>query len=355
MYVRALGGTWFSHPFWKTRFKLTSQADVDRLRASDVPYVEIDDALGIGLGASELCEPAAPDDAALPAHLAPEGQSGRLVMRRASGGPDRALLARSQAARTVTRAKAVMQEMFAAARLGQNIPTAEAAKLVDEIDHVIATGERALLDVVRMKRADEYTYLHSVAVCALMLTLARHIGLAPTEVRECGLAGLLHDVGKMKVPPEILHKQGPLSDSEFACVKTHAQQGYEVLCEAADLPAAVLVVARFHHEKIDGTGYPLGLSGDQIPLVARMGAICDVYDALTSNRAYKQAWAPARALAAMAQWPGHFDRQLLSSFVQCLDLEGCDFQQATPCGDKSPPPHAMTDKQPDCLPLRARD
>jgi putative nucleotidyltransferase with HDIG domain len=176
-----------------------------------------------------------------------------------------------------------------------------------------------LLDAVQMKTADEYTYLHSVAVCALMLKLARQLGLPSEAARECGLAGLLHDVGKMRVPAEVLHKRAALTDDEFELVKAHAEEGFLILRDVAGLPATAMEVARLHHEKIDGTGYPLGLTGEEIPMIAKMGAICDVYDALTSNRAYKAAWTPAKALETMAAAPGHFDAALLQSFAQCIE------------------------------------
>jgi putative nucleotidyltransferase with HDIG domain len=226
----------------------------------------------------------------------------------------------ARAQRTVTRGKAVVQALFDSARLGQAVPVAEAMSLVAEMDDLFARGEHKLLDVIRMKTADEYTYLHSVAVCALMLKLARQLGMPESEARECGLAGLLHDVGKMRIPADVLHKRGALTDAEYVQVQAHAEEGFVMLSVVPDLPEAAMTVARLHHEKIDGTGYPLQLSGEAIPLVARMGAICDVYDALTSDRAYKQAWPPAKALEAMAGWEGHFDPSLLEAFAASVGI-----------------------------------
>lgn len=320
MYVRRLGGSFFSHPFWRTSFKLTSQSDVDRLRSSGVPYVEIDDALGCGPIEHEALQSRSET------HLVDrigenivnynERQSYHLKSyvtpaRRAE---------HHRAVHAVSRAKSVVGKLFEAVHRGSNIPVEEALKLVEEVDGMFERGETMLLDVVRMKTADQYTYLHSVAVCALMLKFARHIDMTAEEVRECGLAGLLHDVGKMRIPENVLHKPGPLTDEEFELVKCHAQEGFQTLQGVPDLPAAALDVALLHHEKIDGSGYPFGLSGDEIPHIARMGAICDVYDALTSDRAYKAGWEPAEAIERMLASDGHFDRALLKAFAECLNL-----------------------------------
>jgi HD-GYP domain-containing protein (c-di-GMP phosphodiesterase class II) len=118
----------------------------------------------------------------------------------------------------------------------------------------------------------------------------------------------------------MLHKPGSLTDEEFEVVKSHAQQGFQTLQSVPDLPVAALDVALLHHEKIDGSGYPLGLSGEQIPHIARMGAICDVYDALTSDRAYKAAWEPTKAIERMFAADGHFDEALLNAFAKSLNF-----------------------------------
>jgi hypothetical protein len=151
-----------------------------------------------------------------------------------------------------------------------------------------------------------------------MVNFARHLGLPDDTVRDLGLAGLLHDIGKMDVPPEILNKPGRLSDEEFAIARLHPERGCAILDRADAIPAAAIDVCRHHHEKIDGTGYPFGLKGGEISLAARMGAICDVYDALTSDRVYKQAWSPIEAVTAMHGWDGQFDRDLLFTFYQSI-------------------------------------
>lgn len=135
------------------------------------------------------------------------------------------------------------------------------------------------------------------------------------------MAGLLHDIGKMAMPLDVLNKPGKLSDDEYAIMRSHPERGHAMLLAAQTAVSdAVLDVCLHHHEKVDGTGYPHRLAGEEISLLARMGAICDVYDAITSNRPYKTAWDASGSLARMAQWQGHFDTQLLHAFVRTVGI-----------------------------------
>lgn len=179
------------------------------------------------------------------------------------------------AALLCSRAKAAVVSMFRDARMGQAIDTAHASDLVDEISASVLRHPNALLSLVRLKTSDEYTYMHSVAVCALMIALARQLELPDPLVREAGLAGLLHDIGKMAVPDPILNKPGKLTDPEFGLVRRHPQNGARMLLDCRQVSALVVDVCLHHHERIDGTGYPFGLAQEQISLLARMGAVCD--------------------------------------------------------------------------------
>ena len=211
--------------------------------------------------------------------------------------------------------------MFSDARMGLAIETEQAAALVQEISDSVLRHPNALISLARLKSADEYTYMHSVAVCALMIALARRLGLAEAKVREAGLAGLLHDVGKMAIPDEVLNKPGKLTDSEFNIVRNHPEAGGKILRDSGNVSALVLDVCLHHHEKVDGSGYPHRLTGDQISLFAKMGAVCDVYDAITSDRPYKKGWDPAESIRRMAEWSkGHFDEAVFQAFVKSVGI-----------------------------------
>jgi HD-GYP domain-containing protein (c-di-GMP phosphodiesterase class II) len=307
MHLHALEGAWLSHPFWKTRFVIDSDDDLTKLHGSGVAECWIDTALGLDV-AGERSVSAAPRAAAPVAANPPPAA--------------RATLAEElqRAARLCKRSHDAVTEMFAEARLGRAIDAEHCIPLVHDITESVFRNPGALVSLARLKTQDDYTYMHSVAVCALMVALARQLGLDEARCRDAGLAGLLHDTGKALMPPEVLNKPGKLTDAEFAVMKLHPQRGHELLSEGRAVAGDALDVCLHHHEKFDGSGYPHGLASEAIELLARMGAVCDVYDAVTSHRAYKAAWDPADSLARMASWKGHFDAAVLQAFVRSLGI-----------------------------------
>ncbi|MFG6414901.1 HD-GYP domain-containing protein [Roseateles sp. DC23W] len=326
MYIQSLEGSWLSHPFWKTKFVLTEAADLAALKSSGVPAVWIDDAKGDDV-APPPSAPDAPAEAAEPAEPAEPAPAVAPEPVVAAPSPPAAPPARvsmedevDRAAQVLGRAKVAVVALFGEARLGKAIDSEVCLPIVDEVTSSLARNPSAFVSLARLKTKDDYTYMHSIAVCGLMVALGRQMGLGDNEVREAGLAGLLHDVGKMQMPLAVLNKPGALTDAEFDIMRSHPMRGWELLKDGAKVPAAALDVCLHHHEKMDGTGYPHKLAGDQISLMARMGAVCDVYDAITSTRPYKAAWDPAGSLQRMAQWKGQFDPVVFQAFVKSVGI-----------------------------------
>jgi HD-GYP domain-containing protein (c-di-GMP phosphodiesterase class II) len=225
-----------------------------------------------------------------------------------------------RAARLCRSASKQVQQMFDDARLGRTLDAAGCSALVHDISASMTRNPGALLTLARLKTQDDYSYMHSVAVCALMIALGRQLGMDDGQCREAGVAGLMHDIGKAFIPPAILAKPGKLDDAEFAVIKTHPERGHHALVAGDTMAPSTLDVCLHHHERMDGKGYPHGLAGDQISLLARMGAVCDVYDAVTSDRPYKAGWDPADAIARMSQWEGHFDPAMIRALVLSLGV-----------------------------------
>jgi HD-GYP domain-containing protein (c-di-GMP phosphodiesterase class II) len=225
-----------------------------------------------------------------------------------------------QAAAVCGQGRRAVVSMFNEARMGRALDAESCLPLVDDISSSVMRNPGALVSLARLKTQDDYSYMHSVAVCALMVALSRQLGQDDDTCRRAGLAGLLHDLGKAVMPLQVLNKPGRLTDEEFAIMRTHPVRGHELLLEGQGADGDTLEVCLHHHERVDGTGYPHGLSGDAISLVARMGAVCDVYDAITSNRPYKAGWDPAESIARMASWKGHFDETVFSAFVRSLGI-----------------------------------
>jgi HD-GYP domain-containing protein (c-di-GMP phosphodiesterase class II) len=309
MHLHSFDAAWIEHPFWRTRFTLVDAADLSAIADSGVRECWIDASLGI-----DLATPAAP--AVVPPN------SGAVAPRapRAAAKTTDLGSELDRAAALCRRSKDAVASMFNEARLGKAIDAEHCRPLVNDIAESVYRNPGALVSLARLKTADDYSYMHSVAVCALMVSLGRTLQLSEAQCKEAGLAGLLHDMGKALMPSEILNKPGKLSDEEFAVMRSHPERGHALLVEGGGASDAVLDVCLHHHEKVDGSGYPHKLAGNAIMLFARMGAVCDVYDAITSDRPYKAGWDPAESIARMASWQGHFDADVFSAFVKSMGI-----------------------------------
>jgi putative nucleotidyltransferase with HDIG domain len=310
MYLQAFSGAWLDHPFWRTKFLLADPDDLALIRQSLIPEVWIDISKGRDvdpdddLAANIVMQTA--DE--IPAQF-PEPQ------RRVSLNDEL-----RQAARIIAKAKEMISSVFENARMGQAIEIDALVPLVDEILNSLARNPVALISLARLKNADDYTFMHSISVCGLMIALASQLGLDDQQVREAGMGGLLHDLGKTMSPKHMLNKPGELTMDEFAQIKHHPMAGQKLLQDGSGFTETITDICLHHHEKIDGSGYPEGLSGDEISLYAKMSAVCDVYDAVTSNRPYKSAWDPAEAIRTMAEWNGHFDPVIFQAFVKRIGI-----------------------------------
>jgi HD-GYP domain-containing protein (c-di-GMP phosphodiesterase class II) len=308
VFVHGFDESWLKHPFWRSKFLIKDVSVLREIQQSGIPSCWIDVSKGQDIPAEKPQEPAA----AAPARSEPTAAPKR---------ERRALSEELQeAARLRARSTQAMRKMFAEVRLGKAIEPGECVVLVDEVVESINRHPDALLSLARLKTADEYTYMHSVAVCALMVSLGRQLGLNDDQCRDAGMAGMLHDLGKAAMPQEILNKPGKLTNEEFDIIKTHPARGYEMLLDSPNVSDGAKDVCLHHHERYDGTGYPDKLAGEKISLLARMGAVCDVYDAVTSDRPYKAGWDPAHALSQMATWKGHFDTMVFQSFVKGIGI-----------------------------------
>ncbi|MBU0688618.1 MAG: HD-GYP domain-containing protein [Gammaproteobacteria bacterium] len=316
MFIHELCGSWMDHPFWRKSFLLDKDADLNTLFTCGIQEVWIDPARGLDVEGDVAAVSDEEAEREIAAELDRISKARPQTEARVSLH-DELVRARQLQAKS----KAAVTSMFQEARMGNAIKVGEAAPLVEEISKSITRNPEAFLNLARLKTQDDYTYMHSVAVCALMIALGKQLGLDADELKEAGLAGLLHDVGKMMVDQDVLNKPGKLTDEEFELIKGHPRKGWELLQGSSDITATALDVCLHHHERMDGKGYPDKLAAEQISLFARMGAVCDVYDALTSNRCYKNGWEPAETIRKMAEWRnGHFDERVFQAFVKTIGI-----------------------------------
>lgn len=315
MYLVRFEGAWLASPFWTSRFLIDSPDDLRTARASGLRECWIDTTLGCNVA----------DEAVLPTEAASAATVWPAAMQQSPVRPVATATSVSfteelqNASRLCKTARQSIVAMFSQARIGKAVDMAVCTSLVHEIVCSVERHPGALISLSRLKADDDYTYMHSVAVCALMVALAQSMKQSVAEVQQAGLGGLLHDIGKARIPIEILNKPSSLSDEEFSTVKQHPQHGYDAL-QGGAASEHVRQICLHHHERMDGRGYPHGQAGEQIPLMARMAAVCDVYDAVTSNRPYKTGWDPADALAKMISWKGHFDPTVLAAFIDVVGI-----------------------------------
>lgn len=279
-----------ARPFWQGRAR-DAQADIQC-------------AMGCGAQLPETPQSAEPPPAPAAATITPTCMNNELVA----------------AQEICARAKTAVVEMFSHVRMGRALELENISALVDDISASIARHPNAFISLARLKSLDDYTYMHSVAVCALMIALGNQLNLPAVLIRRVGMAGLLHDIGKMAIPGAILNKPGRLSGDELQLIRTHPLEGEKTLLATSQMCDMVVDVCLHHHERVDGSGYPHQLVGDQISLFARMAAVCDVYDAITSDRSYNQGWDPAVAIQQMSTWDGHFDDEVFRAFLKSVGI-----------------------------------
>ena len=319
MHLKEFCGSWMEHPFWRTGFVIVDPKDIDLVRKSSIKEVWIDASKGLDVPqnvpvttevqasaqVAVVLQQVAKPQHIEPRELAPVSTAVELV----------------RAAKICAESKQAVISMFQEARMGKAVDNKAAQEMVEEISDSVSRNPGALISLARIKTADDYTYMHSVAVCAMMVNLAKQLGLDDLQTRLAGMAGLLHDLGKVMILIEVLNKPGKLTDAEFTVIKTHPTEGHRLLLLNSQVDPLVLDACLYHHEKMDGSGYPKGLKGDEISLMAKMNAVCDVYDAITSNRPYKAGWDPAESLRKMAEWAnGHFDGKVFQAFVKSLGI-----------------------------------
>lgn len=301
--------SWHEHPFLTNQFLVKSDADIEKIKKLNIQTVEIDPAR------SENIEHKAPPDAALPnrekSETAPKIVPDALTaaIRDTQAPPDR-------------KAVLIRQESVAMMKNLLDNPTAEnireAKKGISEVVHLILKEDQTLYHLLNITSHDHYTYTHSVSVGVLAVALAKKLfkDSKNHDIQALGAGFFLHDLGKIGIDNNIINKPGKLDDEEWREMRRHPSLGFKLLHDTRQLTDECRIIVLQHHERVDGTGYPKGLRGNDIHIYARFCAIADVYDALTSDRPYRKKMAPFEALKLMReQMLHHFQKDLFEHFV----------------------------------------
>ncbi|MCM1569339.1 MAG: HD-GYP domain-containing protein [Roseburia sp.] len=192
--------------------------------------------------------------------------------------------------------------------------------ITDDLVKAISDNDAIAVDISALKISDEYTFKHSVDVATMSMIVAKKYGMSEEQVYEIGIAGLLHDIGKSQIPDEILNKAGKLTDEEFDLMKKHSLFGYHILEPKQELSAEIKLGVLQHHEKTDGRGYPMKVTGDKIGLFARIISVADIYDALVTERPYKKPFSPRDAVEMIMSMTGELDINAMRCFLESVIL-----------------------------------
>ena len=312
MYIHDLSCDWMTHPFVRNRFLLSSEDEIRKILNAGIHDVVIDNTKGLDVQDSPtLAEAQAKTEQEIVAIAAKP-----VIVTRVSLGEElkRAAMIRHQASGLV---RTVMQD----ARLGKAIELDQVSPVVENITASILRNPGALVGMLRIKTKDDYTFLHSVSVCTLLVAFCRSRSMDSDMTYQAGLGGLLHDTGKALVPDAILNKPGPLTDEEFAIIKKHPRDGYDILLKTPEIGPIPLDITLHHHERRDGSGYPEKQDENSISELAQMAAIVDVYDAITADRCYHKGMSAAEALRKIYEWSKfHFNPKYAQEFMRCVGI-----------------------------------
>ena len=330
MYIAELDRPWLGTPFLFQGFEIRSQDEIQELkRYCQSVYIEIPDAVAAAPAARApipkskpiAAQPAVPTEAEQ--RLARDFLKIVNQPRPAPVYSDQTTLEQEveQVREHHIQTRTLIYELMEDARNGKSLNSPGAKRVVGAFAESVIRNPDALTCFTQLKRKDEYTALHSLRVCILALAFGRHLGLEREALEILGIGALLHDIGKMKVPSEILNKPGGLDDREYTLMKSHVPLGVEILERMPNISPQAVEVARCHHERYSGKGYIAGLEGEQIGFFGMIGGIVDCYDAITSDRTYHAGMSAHAALKKMYEWRGRdFHPGLVEQFIQCMGI-----------------------------------
>jgi putative nucleotidyltransferase with HDIG domain len=307
MYVTELDRPWLDSPFLFQGFSIESPDQLAALQEC-CEYVYIDEARALGGPAEGEEAREGVTDLTIPGVKETPARTGfRLAVKR--------VLEYRQ------KLNPHLQRVMADARLGQIMDARETRVLVQQLVELVAVNPQAALWLTNLKDRHSHTADHCFNTAVLAVAFGAHLGMTKDLLEQVGMGALLHDVGKMRTPVTILDKPGVLTEDEFDILKKHPVDGYQMLRKQGGFGDAALEVVHLHHERVGGQGYPFGLKGEEIPLHARVVAVAEVYDDISSDRVYHDGIPAANCLNMMFHWaPRDFGEDLMQEFIRCIGI-----------------------------------
>lgn len=313
MYITDLNNDWIPHNTQRRRGVIKKEETIEKIRQLGVDSVYIDASRGLD---SQDSEPAHEVDRRNEKALEQVGALTPGIFRRVTVEEEMV-----SAQKVHHQAQNLVGDMMNSVKIGRAIDMAPIHQLAEELQNSVFRNANALSCLGRIREKDNYLLEHSVNLSVLMSLFGGYRKLPPDALHQTIVGALLHDIGKILTPDEILHKPGRLTPEEFEVMKAHAKRSRNILQSTEGIGDLTIITAAEHHERIDGSGYPEGLKGDEISIYGRMVAITDVYDAITADRVYHKGMTPTQGLKKLLEWSGeHLDPKLVREFIRCVGL-----------------------------------
>ncbi|MCD1628618.1 HD-GYP domain-containing protein [Marinobacter shengliensis] len=313
MYISDLNNDWIPHNTQRKKGVIKREETIEKIRRMGVQYVYIDVEKGLD---SQDAETAQEVDRRNEQALQNAGEQRPGIQHKVALTEEIVI-----AQRIHSQAQGLVGSFMNNVKMGAAIDIAPIHQLAGELQNSVLRNANALSCLGRIREKDNYLLEHSVNLSVLMSLFGNYRNLPADVLYQTVVGALLHDLGKILTPDDILHKPGRLTAEEFEVMKLHARHSRDILASTEGIGEIAVITAAQHHEKLDGSGYPEGLKGEEITEYGRMVAITDVYDAITSDRVYHKGMTPSQGLKKLLEWSGdHLDPELVKQFIRCIGL-----------------------------------
>ena len=321
MYVEKIDLAWTDHPFIRNSFLIKTMETIKKLSDAGVHTVYIDTSKGLDAYNAPTEKQVLKEIEKKIINVVSDKEYERKVRKVHSYKKTSIYKEINDAKKIFRETTGIIRDIMLDARLRGKVEVERLKPAIEEVSSSLLRCPDALLSLSRIKHKDDYTFEHCVSVSAIQVSFSAYLNMNEQDIYNSCIGCFLHDIGKIMMPDYILNKPEKLNDEEFRIMKSHVVETKKILDEVPGIEEIAKQIAYQHHERCDGSGYPLGLKGEQISQAGKIAAICDVYDAITSDRIYHKGIPPHTALGKLLEWSDfNFDKRLVEQFIRFIGI-----------------------------------